>query len=327
LAKIAVELERALTRRRRDGTPGCMTSRILARGEGWTVADVMCTSGPHDRPYEERHEPYAIAVVLTGSFQYRSPLGRGLMTPGSLMLGNQGHCFECGHEHGEGDRCVAFWYEREYFERLAADAGAGGVELKLRVPCLPPLRPLSALIARVGAGAIGVPGLPWEELAIAFASRTIRLAAGVSSNQSGLPLNAESRVTRTVRTIDRHPDAALTVGQMAREAGLSPYYFLRTFERVAGLTPHQYVRRARLREAATRLVAESGKVIDVALDCGFTDISNFNRAFRTEFGVSPRKFRQTSREPVADDKRDLARSARRHPDSSNVDRSSDRLSI
>jgi AraC family transcriptional regulator len=136
LAKIAVELERPLTRRRRDGTPGRMTSRILARGEGWTVADVMCTSGPHDRPYEERHERYAIAAVLTGSFQYRSPLGRGLMTPGSLMLGNQGHCFECGHEHGEGDRCVASWYEREYFERLAADAGARGVELKLRVPCL-----------------------------------------------------------------------------------------------------------------------------------------------------------------------------------------------
>jgi AraC family transcriptional regulator len=288
-----------------------MTSRILARGEGWTVADVMCTSGPHDRPYEERHERYAIAVVLAGSFQYHSPLGRGLMTPGSLMLGNQGHCFECGHEHGEGDRCVAFWYETAYFERLAADAGARGAELKLRVPCLPPLRPLSALIARVRAGAMGVPGLPWEELAITFASRAIRLAAGVSSDQSGLPLNAESRVTRTVRTIDRHPDRALTLGQLAREAGLSPYYFLRTFERVAGLTPHQYLRRARLREAATRLVAESGKVIDLALDCGFSDISNFNRAFRTEFGVSPREFRQTSRASVADDKRGLARSAQR----------------
>jgi AraC family transcriptional regulator len=154
-------------------------------------------------------------------------------------------------------------------------------------------RPLSKLIASVGAGAIGVPGLPWEELAITFASGTIRLAAGApSADQRGVPLNAESRVTRTVRTIHRHPGAALTLGQMARQTGLSPYYFLRTFERVAGLTPNQYVRRARLREAATRLVAESSKVIDVALDCGFTDISNFNRAFRTEFGLSPRKFRQ-----------------------------------
>ena len=82
------------------------------------------------------------------------------------------------------------------------------------------------------------------------------------------------------------------MGDLAREAGLSPYHFLRTFERLTGVTPHQYVMRARLREAAMRIVAESGKVLDIALDCGFGDISNFNRAFRTEFCVSPRAYRQ-----------------------------------
>jgi AraC family transcriptional regulator len=32
-------------------------------------------------------------------------------------------------------------------------------------------------------------------------------------------------------------------------------------------------------------------VLDIALDCGFGDVSNFNRAFRREFGMSPRRFR------------------------------------
>jgi AraC family transcriptional regulator len=269
-----------------------MSPRILAGGDGWTVADVVCTSGPQDRPYEERHERYAIAAVMAGSFQYRSPLGRGLMTPGSLMLGSHGHCFECGHDHGEGDRCVAFWYEPEYFERLAADAGAGHVDRQLSLPCLPPLRPLSPLVARLSAGVMGVPDVHWEELAVHLAVGTVTLAAGVSSDQSGFPINAEARVTRTVRMIDRLPDAGFTLGRMAREAGLSPYHFLRTFQRLTGITPHQYVRRARLREAATRLIAEAGKVIDVALDCGFGDVTNFNRAFRAEFGLSPRMFRK-----------------------------------
>ena len=53
--------------------------------------------------------------------------------------------------------------------------------------------------------------------------------------------------------------------------------------------------RARLREAASRLATGTQKVLDVALDCGFSDISNFNRAFRTDFGVSPRAFRRASR--------------------------------
>jgi AraC family transcriptional regulator len=292
LAKIAVELQQALAWKKEQGAPGRTTPRILAGGDGWTVADVVCTSGPHDRPYEERHPRHTIAIVLAGSFQYRSVLGGGLMTPGSLMLGNQEHCFECGHEHAEGDRCVSFWYSPEYFERLASDAGARGRNRRFPVPRLPPLRPFSPLIARASAGAMGAPGVPWEELAVRLAVRTVRLAVGVPDH-AGLPLNAEGRVSRAIRAIDRHPNAALSLGILARESGLSPYYFLRTFEKLTGITPHQYVRRARLREAATRLVTVPDKVLDVALDCGFGDVSNFNRAFRTEFGVSPRAFRET----------------------------------
>jgi len=48
------------------------------------------------------------------------------------MLGNRGLRYECGHEHGEGDRCVSFWYAPEYFERLAADAGTRGVGVDYR---------------------------------------------------------------------------------------------------------------------------------------------------------------------------------------------------
>jgi AraC-like DNA-binding protein len=291
LAKIAIDLEQALERRRRNGSPGRMTSRLLASGDEWGVADVICTSGPQDRPYDERHAGYAIAIVLAGSFQYRSGLGRALMTPGSVMLANDRLCFECGHEHGEGDRCVSFTYAPEYFERLAADAGVRGIRAGFNVPRLPPTAALSLMTVRAGLGASGSGDVAWDELALRLAVSAMRLASGASPDSRPLPANAEARVTRTVRRIDRHPDAVSGLDALAGEAGLSPYHFLRTFERVTGVTPHQYLQRARLREAATRLRTNSGKVVDIALDCGFGDISNFNRAFRTEFGVSPRVFR------------------------------------
>src|SRR2546429_8718771 len=69
--------------------------------------------------FEEQHPSFTIAVVVAGTFQYRASLnGPGLaeelMTPGSLLLGNAGQCFECGHEHGLGDRCLSFRYSRDY---------------------------------------------------------------------------------------------------------------------------------------------------------------------------------------------------------------------
>lgn len=289
MAEIALAVEHALTRRRARGECGRAEPRVLASGDGWRIADVVCTSGPSDRTFEEQHASYSIAVVLAGTFQYRSRTGRALMTPGSLMLGNPGQCFECGHEHGEGDRCVAFWYAPDYFARMQADAG-GRNNPVLGVPRIPPVRDLAPVVTAVAANIIEAAQAPWDEIALALAGRAVVLASGVS-DQYQPPINAEACITRVVRRLDHSPEAAGTLDQMAEEAGLSPYHFLRTFGRVTGVTPHQYVLRARLREAALRLAARDDKIVDIALDCGFGDVSNFNRAFRAEFGVSPRAYR------------------------------------
>ena len=289
------DLDRALARRRQLGTPGSTTPQVIAGGEGWTVADVICTSGPDDRPFEEQHSQFAIAVVVAGSFQCRSPLGAALMTPGSLMLGNSGQCFECGHAHGEGDRCVSFWYAADHFERLSADAGVRRGAARFTVPRLPPIRALSPMVTRAALGVSAPDEMPWDELSVMVAGTTLRVSAGLSSSdRRSSPLNADARVVHAVRTVDRYPASAWTLNRLAKVSGLSPYHFLRTFDRITGVTPHQYVLRARLRHVAVRLVRESGSILDLALDCGFGDISNFTRAFRSEFGASPRRYRERS---------------------------------
>lgn len=284
-------LDHALAQRRDHGTPGSASPRIIGAGDGWTVADVICTSGPDDHAFEEQHSRYAIAVVLAGSFQYRSPLGRASMTPGALMLGNSGQCFECDHLHGEGDRCVAFWYAADHFERLAADAGLRSAR-HFTTARLPALRALAPLVTRANCGLSSPRETPWEEISVELAASALRFSAGMPADRRGPPLNAEAHVTRAVRAIDGDPASGWTLRRLAQAAGLSPYHFLRTFNQVTGVTPHQYVLRTRLRDAAVRLVRESGSVIDIALDCGFGDVSNFTRAFRVEFGVSPREYRR-----------------------------------
>jgi AraC-like DNA-binding protein len=294
LAKIAVGLEQALARRAAAGVPGGTTRQVLAEGAGWSVADVLCTSGPQDRPFEEQHSHVCIALVAGGTFQYRSRAGRELMIPGSLLLGNAGQSFECGHDHGAGDHCLAFSYTPEYFENLAADAGLHGKPV-FRGLQLPPLRELSPLAAQAFAGLAESQGVSWQELSIRLAAQTVQLADGLSPRPRSDPPSTVARVTRAVRAIEHDPATGLSLDSLAQEARLSAYHFLRTFQNLTGVTPHQYVLRIRLRQAAMRLVRQSDKILDVALDCGFGDVSNFNRAFRTEFGVSPRAYRQRSR--------------------------------
>ena len=266
----------------------------IAGGDGWSVADVVCSAGPGDRAFEERHDGVAIAIVTGGSFQYRgSGAGRGreLMTPGSLLLGNAGQCFECGHEHARGDRCLAFRFSPQYFAAITGGTVRFG---SLR---LSPVRELSPVVARASAAleASSRSPLVWEELAITLAVRAVQVDAGRTPPQSAVSAAALARVTSAMRLMEQHADDVLTVAALAREAGLSPFHFLRTFEDLTGATPHQYLRRLRLRRAASWLLSRPAKVLDVALDCGFGDVSNFNRAFRAEFGVSPRAYRGTAR--------------------------------
>jgi AraC-like DNA-binding protein len=255
------------------------------------VEDAVCTAGPRDRPFEERHPDASVSVVAAGTFQYRSAVGQHLLTPGALLLGNAGECYECGHEHGTGDRCVAFHYSSEMFEDLARDAGVTARTARFRSARLPPLREIAPLVARSWSALNGASALAWEELGVALGARALQLAAGTVSPGRSPPRRVVARVSDAVRRIERDPGARHALADLAREAELSPYHFLRTFERLTGVTPHQFLLRARLREAARRLTASRHRVIDVALDAGFSDVSNFNRAFRQEFGVAPLAYR------------------------------------
>jgi AraC family transcriptional regulator len=239
----------------------------------------------------------SIAIVRSGTFQYRSSAGRELMMPGSLLLGTPGQYFECGHEHGVGDRCISFKYEPRLMDELIAEAGLrvpGQLFSVLRVPVV---RELSNVVALAYAAAAQsesseVEGgqAPWEEVAVELAVRSLEIANG-TPNRGSSPAQ-EARVTRVIRMIEDRPRGDHSLEALAREAKLSRYHFLRTFQELTSLTPHQYVRRTRLRYSATRLLLEPTRILDIVLDSGFDDVSNFNHAFQAEYGVSPRLFRK-----------------------------------
>lgn len=261
-------------------------ARVIATGAGWSVSEVVCTLGPRDRPFEEQHSGVSIAMVAAGTFVYRGPAGRELMTPGSLLLGSAGQSFECSHDHGAGDRCIAFSYAPELFDRIQAEPA-------FRAHRVPALRALSPLVARAEAALGGAAEIAWEEVAVELAGLASEVERQVDRVAS--PASSEARVAHLVRIIEGEPAREYELDAMAREARLSPYHFLRIFRQVTGITPHQHLLRRRLQRAAIRLADEPTKIVEIALECGFGDVSNFNRTFRAEFGVSPRAWRRSLR--------------------------------
>jgi AraC-like DNA-binding protein len=263
---------------------GKIATNILAAGDGWSVGDVVCTAGPQDRPFEEQHQSVSIAVVLEGSFRYRSSRGSEVMSPGSLLLDNYGQCFECGHEHGTGDHCVSFEYTPEFFER----AGATGEFPVNRIPPVPEVAPW-VVEARL---AVDAPAkIVFEELAHGLAAAVLDVVGQCGSKSCAPLAGDERRISATLRFIEAHLSEPLPLELLAATAKMSKFHFLRVFKQINRVTPHQYILRARLREAASRLKTRADSVLDIALDAGFRDLSNFNHAFREEFGVSPVRFR------------------------------------
>lgn len=275
----------ALTRKASHGAAGSAQATLLAAGQGWRVFDVVCTCGPRDRPFEERHESASVSLVMSGSFVCRSRSGTSLLSPGSWLLLSSREPIECSHHHGEGDRCLSFQFEPDMFARLAH--GAAGAPVPIARQSLPPLRRHAALTARAMLAVERTATL--EEVAFDAAGSIIAAASGAAAKQPSS--RQQAAVTRTVRRLSAAPEGRHSLSDLARQVNMSPYHFLRTFKLVTGVTPHQWLLRARLRAAAQRLTSSRTPITAIALDVGFDDLSNFIRSFQAEFGRSPRQYR------------------------------------
>jgi len=275
----------ALRRKAEAGGPGSLAQRILAAGDDWQVVDLICTCGPGDRPFEEQHDWPSISLVLSGGFAYRSHVGESLFSPGAWLLMNLEQRFECSHRHGEGDRCLSFQFAPALFERVARDAGAR--RARFERDRLPPLRQLAPLTARAAASLDRADAL--EEVSLEVAAAVLAVAA-----QTRAPTATRgdfARVAFLLRRLESDVAAPHSLEALAGSVDLSPYHFVRVFREATGITPHQWLVRARLRCAAHLLATTRQPVTEIALDVGFEDLSNFIRSFKAEFGASPRRYR------------------------------------
>lgn len=113
-----------------------------------------------------------------------------------------------------------------------------------------------------------------------------------SSSFSHAERNPESRRVQKVKQyINDHYTEQLRLDDLSRLVGMTSTAFSRFFKLRTGKTLSDYVLDIRLGFAARMLVDSTRNISEICFECGFNNLSNFNRIFKSRRGVTPKEFR------------------------------------
>jgi AraC family transcriptional regulator len=106
-------------------------------------------------------------------------------------------------------------------------------------------------------------------------------------------MSPDQLVNNTLRYVDQHLDARLSLSTLSKKAGVSACHLVRLVTSATGVPPARRVRLLRLKRASMQLAFNRRlSITDIALDAGFQNAESFSRAFRRTFGQSPRTFKR-----------------------------------
>lgn len=124
---------------------------------------------------------------------------------------------------------------------------------------------------------------------------TLRLLALDVRSDDGFTLSnslSHPRLHRVVERMEADLGTNLDLKTLAVESGYSISHFLRMFQAAMGCTPFRYLSQLRVKRAQAMMINKNIRLIDVALECGFSSHSQLSRVFRQVIGVTPSEYRR-----------------------------------
>jgi transcriptional regulator GlxA family with amidase domain len=136
----------------------------------------------------------------------------------------------------------------------------------------------------------------------------VELKRTICGETSDHEMNSPSgkKVQRLLTELSSNCDRQWTLEQMADRCGIRRTYLNTVFQKMTGSTPMEYLASLRIVKAKTLLRDTKGKVIDIALECGFGSSQYFSNTFKQVCGMTPSEYRTHCTNLTADDLRKLS---------------------
>ena len=255
-----------------------------------------------DSPKEvalHHHDFYEIYFFLSGSVQYNVESRSYLLTPGDVLLISpmELHQPMFGTDHRVYERIV-LWIDKRFLEELSIgdqnltacfDSSVQGHTNLLR-PEGVSRQFLSFLLEQLIAETASQD--PYQE--IASLSYLVQVLVSLNrlyhvARQEEFAPTSESAVYNVLGYINDHYAEDLSLDHLANRFFISKYHLAREFQRLVGTSVHRYIVQKRL-VMAKQMLSEGKPSSEVYQQCGFGDYSNFYRAFKAEYQISPKDF-------------------------------------
>ncbi|MGX1138998.1 hypothetical protein AB7M11_003234 [Bradyrhizobium ottawaense] len=208
-----------------------MDATTLLTSQSMIVSEFRCDAGPGDTPFAECRTGHSIAYVRSGSFGCHCRAGFFELVAGSMLVGAPGEEYTCTHEHVSGDVCLSFFLSSDMVDALG---GRGEV---WQVGATPPLPELMVLGELAQTAADGNSDIGLDEVGQILAGRFVDVVSGKARKPATPTARDRRRAVEAALWIDDNSHAEVDLEQAAKQAGLSPFHFLRQFSSVLGVTP------------------------------------------------------------------------------------------
>jgi AraC family transcriptional regulator len=139
--------------------------------------------------------------------------------------------------------------------------------------------------ARVRAGTT-IDAVALEECVLRLYHRVFKQFLGGRDDARGDGGLSSTRTSLVFDWIEAHLSNDFSIVELASAASLTTSHFIRSFRRTTGLSPHQYVRARRL-ERARAAIVHGATTAGAAAAAGFESLSQFRRAFKSQYGFAP----------------------------------------